>query len=351
MTAAKHIIYKITFLIFVINLTCPEKAHAFPKDSLYNIAYTEISEMLDGKRPLSIKRAAFLAEWAYLDGELDYEKDMCQPIAEIVDFINKLITVNNTWGYKTAVQIALTEFFFNPWSGNNYTPFTYDYGEELPRDDFRRQFVAQTLKTHKGQCRSLPLTFKILAEEFGAEVHINLAPRHTYITYPDLDDRYPEDSVYVELTTHQIAPLWCIKDNFKIKDEAIKAGTYMKPLTNEETIAFQLSELALGYWTKYKDTMEDDDIFLFNCVSKSLDYLPMDPNAIIMKGKYYDGRLRKYLKYNHGHMDYYAQYLLNELKKSLAELDATHWTYISDEESKKFYEIPKDYNPTIIMVP
>ena len=41
--------------------------------TLYNQAYLEIADMLDGKGELSIKRAVFLMEWAYLDGNLDYE--------------------------------------------------------------------------------------------------------------------------------------------------------------------------------------------------------------------------------------------------------------------------------------
>lgn len=35
---------------------------------LYNQAYQEIADMLDGKIDLSIKRAVFLTEWALLPG-------------------------------------------------------------------------------------------------------------------------------------------------------------------------------------------------------------------------------------------------------------------------------------------
>lgn len=41
----------------------------------YEKAYMEMADMLDGKIPMSIRRAVFMAEWAYLDGNLDYEKD------------------------------------------------------------------------------------------------------------------------------------------------------------------------------------------------------------------------------------------------------------------------------------
>lgn len=40
----------------------------------YQQAYLEMAAMLDGRSPLSIKRAVFLAEWAYLDGALDYDE-------------------------------------------------------------------------------------------------------------------------------------------------------------------------------------------------------------------------------------------------------------------------------------
>lgn len=39
------------------------------KNDCYNRAYFEIAAMLDGNASLNIKRAVFLAEWAYLDGK------------------------------------------------------------------------------------------------------------------------------------------------------------------------------------------------------------------------------------------------------------------------------------------
>jgi len=78
---------------------------------LYNAAYLEISDMLDGKQPLSIKRAVFLAEWAYLDGKLDYEK-YCNTIDSAADFIKRFIRANAMEKYKTAKNMALIEYFF-----------------------------------------------------------------------------------------------------------------------------------------------------------------------------------------------------------------------------------------------
>ena len=335
----------IRLVILSLSLFIFDKLKAFPYDSLYNVAYTEISEMLDGKRPLSIKRAVFLAEWAYLDGNLDYEQDICKPIEKAVSFLERLITVNNSWSYKTAKQIALTDYFFKPWSGNNHTPFTYDYGVELPINDFRQQLVSRTLRTHKGQCRPLPLTFKVIAEEFGAEVFLTRAPRHAYITYPDLDDLFPEDTVNVELTTQHFIPSFCIKERFFIKEEAIKAGTYMTPLTDKQTVAYQLADLALSYLEKNGNFYNE---FTLKCSIKSLEYLPMNPNAILIKGHSYEHILQRYLYCTNGIPDHYSESLLSAMNKCYVELEATHWTFISDEVGDKLYKPIDNYNPIII---
>ena len=50
-------------------------------EDYYVSAFKEMTDMFDGNN-LSIKRAVFLAEWAYLEGKLDYEKDFCNEMIE-----------------------------------------------------------------------------------------------------------------------------------------------------------------------------------------------------------------------------------------------------------------------------
>ena len=69
--------------------------------------------MLEGKRSLSVKRAVFLAEWAFLDGKLDYENDYCKEVDRIADYIKKIIAINHFENYKTAKQFSLCNFFFS----------------------------------------------------------------------------------------------------------------------------------------------------------------------------------------------------------------------------------------------
>lgn len=63
---------------------------------------------------------------------------------------------------------------------------------------------------------------------------------------------YPEEWVNVELTTHQITPEFFYKEHFEISDKAIENKIYLTPLTDRETVAAQLADLAFGYRNKFK---------------------------------------------------------------------------------------------------
>lgn len=255
------------FFISIQHLVCCAQATS----PYFNTAYNEITAMLDGKAPLSIKRAVFLAEWAYLDGDLDYDW-FCSKIDSAAVFLNGFMKANRLDKYKTGKNMAIIEYFFNPWSGNGYEPFTYDYNDIDSKQDFTQQFVSKLIRTHKGQCRSLPYYYKILAEAIGAEAYIAYAPIHTFIRYPDADNLFPEDWVNVELTTHQYAPEFHYIESFEINEKALQNKVYLNPLTDRETVASQLADITYGYWHKYK--LYDD--FILQCA------WPWYPHALFL---------------------------------------------------------------------
>lgn len=303
----------------------------------YPKAYSEIKDMLYGKNPISVKRAVFLAEWAYLDGELNYNRDFCEPIKNGADYLKRLITANHWENYKTSKQIALCNYFFYPCSGNGQKPFRYEFDNEYPEDDWHYQLVSRTLKTHKGQCRSLPWTFKLYAEELGAEVFLAHTPRHSFIMYKDEDNLFPEDWVNVELTAQQYQPTWVKKEHFEIKDSAIIAGTYLTPMTDIETIACQLADLAFGYYHKYKRY----DEFTLRCTDESLKFYPMNPNAIIIKMKSLEALLNRHLAKNGNLRDTYTDMIDSQYMQCARQLYATHWTQETEELHAKWSQTPE----------
>lgn len=295
----------------------------------YEKAYTEMADMLEGNSPISIRRAVFMAEWAYLDGNLDYEKDFCEPILKDVAYMKRWMNANNLSQYKTAKQMTLCNFFFYPWSGNRYTPFRYDFDE---KESWNHQLVSGVLKTHRGQCHSLPWTFILYAEEFCANAYLARAPRHCYVMYKDEDNQFPEDWVNVELTSQQYIPTWANKEQYEIKDSAVIVGTYMTPLSKKETIAYQLSELALSYYTKYRIC----DAFTLKCTTKALEYYKMNPNAIIIKARSLEAQLMTHLKYNGGLRDSTTDELDLKLSQCSQDLRNTHWTPETEELRRKW---------------
>lgn len=315
-------------IIAILLFAMPAKAQQVTADSLYLQAYTEIADMLDGKQPLSIKRAVFLSEWAYLDGKLDYQKDFCDEISRIANYIRNVIALNHFETYKTAKEFSICNYFLRPCNGNGGIPYSYDYNEEYPRGDWRHQFVSRTLKNHKGQCHSLPMTFKLIAEELGAKAYIAQSPCHSYIMYKDEDDHYPEDWVNVELTSHQYVPSFNIKEHYMISDSAVAIGTYMTPLTDVQTVANQLADLANGYLVKYPKRYGD---FSYACATKALQYNPKNPNAIIIAGKSLDAMLRAHLAINGGLRDSFTDEIDGLSIHYWQMLESTYWTKVTKE--------------------
>lgn len=291
------------------------------RSSYYQRAYDEIVEMLEGRASISVKRAVFLAEWAYYDGEVDYQADFCNEINRISSYINRFIIANRLSIYRTGKNIALNEFFFKPWSGNNNNPYTYNH--EIDSDeDWSSQFIIPLLRTHKGQCRSLPWLYKILADEIGAEASIAHAPRHCFIRYRDWDDFYPEEWVNLELTSQQIQPEFWIKEHFAIKEEAINAKTYLYPMSQRETIANQLADLGFGYFRKFNVY----DEFTLSCAELSLRYFPYNPNAILIEAKSLEAMLNKHLAANGGCADAFTDMIDARREILHQQLEATYWT-------------------------
>jgi hypothetical protein len=296
------------------------------KSPFYNTAFLEMSDMLDGKKPLSIKRAVFLAEWAYYDGKLDYEK-YCNTIDSAADFLYRFIAVNKLEEYKTGKNMALIEYFFNPYSGNNYMPFIYNFDSTYETEDWTNQFVCKVMETHKGQCRSLPMYYRILAEAINAEAYIVHAPRHSFIRYRDDDNLFPEDWVNVEVASHQLVPEFWIREQYGMTEKTIKSKAYFHPTTDKETVASQLADLAFGYFRKYRVYSD----FTWLCTTKSLEYYPQNINALIIQGKSLEVSWMRYLAENNYIQDRQTEIMKDKLREIYKDLDDLGWEKMSDE--------------------
>ncbi len=224
----------------------PVQSTSVCEDQYFNQAFLEISDMLDGKRPLDFKRSVFLIEWAYSEGTLDYSA-FCKDVSAIATRLQNFIYAKGLSQYKTAGNYALFEFFTKPHPMNNHQPYSYDFDDFYGKEDYSKIFVAKLLETHKGQCRSMPILYKILSDEIDADSYLVLGPNHMYVKHLDEQEKW----VNIELTNgHFATDSWMIS-SMDISAESIRNGVYMKELSQEESVAFCLTELALAYTHKY----------------------------------------------------------------------------------------------------
>jgi hypothetical protein len=240
---------------------------------LFQNAFNEYVEMLDGKRPISLKRAVFLYENAYSDDTLNYAA-FCKTINNIVFKLRYNIRLNHLERYKTAGNYMVFIYLKEPNDLNKNQPYTYDFDDFTGKKDFSKMFVTKLLRTRKGNCTSFPLLYKILCDELGTKSCLATAPNHLYIKHQDEQGQW----VNVELTNGGFPKDQWIILQLGISVEAIKSEIYMKPLSDKENIVLCMSNLATAYRHKY-----GDDQFVYEVANKGLACFPNNILLLVIK--------------------------------------------------------------------
>lgn len=310
-------------------------------DEFFYNAYDELTAMLEGITPCNLKRAAFLIEWAYTSGDRDYIS-YCKEIANTTSALKKFIQINQIQQYKTAANAALFYFFTKPCSMNGYKAFSYDIEDCGAIKDFSKLFVSKVMKTHTGQCTSLPLYYKILCNELGGKAHLATAPSHMYIKHIGEDGKW----VNVELTTGCFArDEWYIQ-TMGVSTEAIKNGLFLTALSDKEDIAFMMYLLGSAYQKIYKDY----DYFTLLCANSVLKIFPHNYHALILNIFTRQKLGYDYLRKIGNKPSRFIDNNYFEFKKANKLLDSLGYSEISIEEYiqrvEKAYQELKKETPT-----
>lgn len=246
-------------------------------------AYQEIENMLNNKQPLSFKRAVFLTENLYFDEKLSYV-DFENQLSEIVTILKNTIKQKKLDTFKTGANYAVFNYMYERTEQNYNTIYEYDFENFLEANDEISHLVMNLLKTHKGNCHSMPYLYKILCNELDAEAHISLAPMHLFIKHRDENGEWWN----LETTSGTFSRTSFLIETFQISDLAIESGFYMHPLTEKETIALCLNDL-LGIYEKKGGNYYDD--FVVKCANLGMQYFPKS---------YLTGRMADAVKYRLG---------------------------------------------------
>jgi hypothetical protein len=88
----------------------------------FQISLNEMTEMLNGTKPLSFKRAVFLTENAYYGGKLNWT-EFCNDIDQVKIKINQMIVAKKLQSYKTAGNWAIFTYMTDSIPENNFHPY------------------------------------------------------------------------------------------------------------------------------------------------------------------------------------------------------------------------------------
>ncbi|SFF57821.1 hypothetical protein [Thermoflexibacter ruber] len=256
----------------------------------YQTAFTEIQAMLSGKKALNFKKTVYHVENAFFDNQLD-SNDFNKEVRKIILLAKGFHQANPISNYtqKDKATVALWGAVFKVMTDTvtillpngekaYHLPFTYDFEDYFGEQDWTKMFVTKLLATRKGNCHSLPFLYKILCEELGVSANLALAPNHIYIKH-----RAEKTGWYNTELTSAAFPIdaWLMASGY-IHLSAIQNSVYMKALTDQESIALCLVDLAEGY--KRKTNGQDTD-FILKCCNTALQYFPNCVNALILKAE------------------------------------------------------------------
>jgi RHS repeat-associated protein len=319
---------RIASLILLANLTLPGIGQVPDNKANYQKAFDELHQMLRGDATISLKRAVFVTENAYFDNEVPYNDFLIG-----VDRLTKLakaVAAADGLDYKEKdrQQVLLSASIFRAMKDSLFAenpdktrrliknPYTYDMDDFWGERDWAKMFVTKLLYSETGNCHSLPLLYKILADEMHIKAWLAIAPSHTYIKqWNDKTGWYN-----TELTTGQFPYDADIKLNSYISTEAIAEGVYMDTLSAKENIAYVITDLAQGY---VKRVGYDDIESPINWLETALEYYPDYVNALILKAEL-QKKLYEAMMFNNGTPDFRKAARDPLMKQRLADLEQAY---------------------------
>jgi hypothetical protein len=255
----------------------------------YKIAFDSINSLAKANSPNRFKDAVYWVENTYQQGNIDKQKydksidqlvKVCRAWANTNPITSYKESDSKNFNYNIAIFKLLKDTIKISFDSTTLSllPYQYDFDDFAGKKDWRSMFVTKLIAAHKGNCHSLPYLYKMIADELGAKCWLALAPNHIYIkNYSKKDGWYN-----TELTSGEFPiDAWLSASGY-IPLQALQNGLYCDTLSNQQTIALCLLDLAKGYERQTKNYY---DGFILKCCDKVLEYHPMNAKAMLLKAE------------------------------------------------------------------
>jgi hypothetical protein len=303
------------------------------KEKRYENAFDSLKKMLDNK-DYNFKKASFIPEKAY-NPSLNYQAynnsikqiaKMCKQMANTQPDFKKDPSKVLSW----AVMHYMVDKLPHIQNGKmvEFQNYRYDFEDPFGEKDIRQLFVTKLLKTGKGNCHSLPYLYKSVSQELGtgANAHLAYAPNHVFI-------RQKFDNLWwnCELTSGQFIQDYEMMAIGYIQTEGVQGKIYMTPLTEEESVAACVMDLA-----QYYEAEQGLDNFVLKCTQLALEHYPNCIQANLVRANYWNLSLRYNMskkgvtKDDEITNDEYLSFLASQLKGTITEMESKGYVNIPE---------------------
>lgn len=276
-------------LIILFTAICLN-SFAQTEQEVYEQAFQNVNCMLIETCSASLKEAVFIVENAYFSNSLDREQfdkritfasELARQLTASRELVYNLPDRDEV-GKHAAIYSVLKDSIPILVDTNtiiHIPPYTYDFNDIWGNKEWSNMFVSKLLDTKNGNCHSLPLLYKIIADEIGAKAYISLAPNHMYIKLQNKANGW-----YNTELTSGVFPIdaWLMASGY-IHLDAIVNKLYMEALSDKQTIALCMTDLAKGYAHKHGNIANLD--FILKCCDATLKYYPNYINALLLKAE------------------------------------------------------------------
>ena len=251
----------------------------------YTAALNELINMANGKERYNFTKAAFLPENAFFDSQIefdDYQKLIREKVrlARLIMKRENLDTSNNL-SKNYAIQKLFTTSISEKKRDGTFKvtkPMTYDFDDYRGDKNPAKVFTYKLLKTGKGQCYSMPVVVKSIANELRTSAYLSYAPEHVYVKFIDNNGQlYNFETTRGSNTTEQF-----ITESGYVSATAMKNKMYMDTLSRNKEISMFLFTLANNFMKKfgYLD-------FVLECTNEALKLDSTNIHAMMLRSDYY----------------------------------------------------------------
>lgn len=317
-----------TFIAKQSVATSQSKPKALTEKDIYEHAFRELRDMLDGRIKPNFERAVFISENPHHSGKYSY-LDFQNVITNELHIVKSLIATNdlsnemnfdakvNQYGkfdikdlrYLPEAKKELYRKALSNWAifkyltdttvlygvnsvglySYNHIPNSYSINDPFGMKEWSNSQVINLVSSegNKGNCFALTALYKILSDRLDAGARICTAPQHIYIQHQDLKGQYYN----VELATAGHPADGIIQTLTYTPSDAIMSGIALRDYTTKQSIGLCLVNLAKSYEHKFKAR---DDNFMLRCADLALRYDSLNLNAMLLKSQVLDAQVTKF---------------------------------------------------------